>query len=153
MTKHTPDFSYLRGLSKGVPHSDLDRMLKRHEDGYCLTWSEEHYALEHAKNERARIAELEAHQEFQMREEGALRDTIDGLKEELAAEREKVERLRFDLKDISGSIEYADATGQYEYTLRMCAGKADEALAATEPRDLTKPRNYGSIEVEGAKSD
>ena len=101
----------------------------------------------------ARIAELEAHQECQMREEGALRDTIDGLKEELAAERDKVERLRFDLKDISGSIEYADATGQYEYTLRMCAGQADEALAATEPRDLTKPRNYGSIEVEGAKSD
>ena len=42
----------------------------------------------------ARIAELEAHQECQMREEGALRDTIDGLKEELAAEREKVERLK-----------------------------------------------------------
>ena len=39
------------------------------------------------------------------------------------------------------------------YVRRRLKIKAREALAATEPRDLTKPRNYGSIEVEGAKSD
>ena len=67
-------------MDNKTPHSDLDRLIKRHENGFCMTWSEEHWALEHAKIAlehakivRARIAELE---------------------EALKAEREKVERLR-----------------------------------------------------------
>ncbi len=95
----------------------------------------------------ARIAELEAHQEYQMREEGSLRDAIDRLKAELAAERDKVERLRDALKSID-KMAYS-----HRGTIRDIQNCAREALAATEPRDLTKPRNYGSIEVEGAKSD
>ena len=172
MTKHTPDFSYLRGLSKGVPHSDLDRMLKRHEDGYCLTWSEEHYALEHAKNERARIAELEAELAAEKAEHlhtamcfDKAWEKIEWLRSALKrqfwrakGEREKVERLSDIIADlIAGgeSAEQADPRlGYIELqTDRETLARAREALAATEPRDLTKPRNYGSIEVEGAKSD
>ena len=86
----------------------------------------------------ARIAELEAHQEYQLREEGALRDTIDRLKADLTEELAKVERLREALNTAKESMAerrgYAD---MWEYKYGETWNKEDplvnEALAATDP--------------------
>ena len=88
----------------------------------------------------ARIAELEAHQEYQLREEGALRDTIDRLKADLTEERAKVERLRDVIADlIAGgeSAEQADPRlGYIELqTDRETLTRAREALAATATKE------------------
>ena len=164
MDKHTPDFQEqvaihvemllddeMRAHAYADKSHELEFQVFRVLGGY-------REALDEIKAKDARIAELEAHQEYQLREEGALRDTIARLKVDLTEERAKVERLRDVIADlIAGgeSAEQADPRlGYIELqTDRETLTRAREALAATKPRDLTKPRNYGSIEVEGAKSD
>ena len=115
MDKHTPDFQ--------------EQIMQIHSANALVVRAKD-----------ARIAELEAHQEYQLREEGALRDTIARLKVDLAEKRAKVERLRDVIADlIAGgeSAEQADPRlGYIELqTDRETLTRAREALAATTSLD------------------
>ena len=140
--KHTPDFRYLRGLKPVVFSVDECIKIAEYRDKIVTPegrLSEPIIILRNAlKSKDTRIAELEAHQEYQLREEGALRDTIDRLKADLTEELAKVERLREALTNIH---DYGiDRDG--ETTSEKLGELVDElvqlardALAATAPKE------------------
>ena len=140
--KHTPDFRYLRGLKPVVFSVDECIKIAEYRDKIVTPegrLSEPIIILRNAlKSKDTRIAELEAHQEYQLREEGALRDTIDRLKADLTEELAKVKRLREALTNIH---DYGiDRDG--ETTSEKLGELVDElvqlardALAATAPKE------------------
>ena len=81
-------------------------------------------AMSQAESVKAyeRIEELEAAMDYQMREEGALRDGLD-------AEREKLERLKTVLTEVRECAEY---WSEYDVPVGI-VDRMDEALVATAP--------------------